>query len=154
MEKDVREQKQTEFKIIGLSKEQAVEVNMVQDEIKKLHEIHKTNLKQYDDVLETLESEKWFLGNAKKRLHLAEQNKKYENFRSRQIELTLKQMNIYKGLRIKEQHELDVTKTFLNEFDTNVTIKEEDGATSFYYNEDFFYVVLAFAKTIGFAELR
>jgi len=57
-------------------------------------------------------------------------------------------------LRIKEQHELDVTKTFLNEFDTNVTIKEEDGATSFYYNEDFFYVVLAFAKTIGFAELR
>ena len=154
MEKDVREQKQNEFKIVGLSKEEAVEVNMVQDEIKKLNEIHKTNLKQYDDVLETLESEKWFLVNAKKRLHLAEQNKKYENFRSRQIELTEKQIAIYKGLRIKEQHELDVTKGFLNEFDTNVQVVEENGGTNFYYNEDFFYVVLAFAKTIGFAELR
>ena len=146
--------KQNEFKIIGLSKEEAVEVNMVQDEVNRLFEIHKTNIKQYDDVLETLESEKWFLVSAKKRLHLPESNKKYENFRSHQIELTDRQIAIYKGLRIKEQHELDVTKGFLNEFDTNVTIKEEDGATSFYYNEDFFYVVLAFAKTIGFAELR
>ena len=150
----VRNEKQNGYEIVGLSKEEAIEVNMVQDEIKRLHEIHETNLKQYDDVLETLESEKWFLVSAKKRLHLPEQNKKYENFRSRQIGLTEKQIAIYKGLRIKEQHELDVTKGFLNEFDTNVTIKEEDGTTSFYYNEDFFYVVLAFAKTIGFAELR
>ena len=154
MEKDVREQKKTEFKIVGLSKEQAVEVNMVQDEIKKLHEIHKTNLKQYDDVLETLESEKWFLVSAKKRLHLAEQNKKYENFRSRQIGLTEKQIAIYKGLRIKEQHELDVTKALLNEFDENVKVVEGDGFTEFNYSKDFFNVVLAFAKTIGFAELR
>jgi hypothetical protein len=146
--------KQNEFKIIGLSKEEAVEVNMVQDEIKRLHEIHKTNLKQYDDVLETLESEKWFLQHAKKRLSLKEQNTKYENFRSRQIELTEKQIAIYKGLRIKEQHELDVTKGFLNEFDTNVIIKEEDGKTMFYYNIDFYMVILQFAKTIGFAELR
>ena len=150
----VGNEKQNEFKIIGLSKEEAVEVNMVQDEIKRLHEIHKTNLKQYDDVLETLESEKWFLQHAKKRLSLKEQNTKYENFRSRQIGLTEKQIAIYKGLRIKEQHELDVTKAFLNEFDVNVTVKEENGVTSFYYNEGFFYVVLVFAKTIGFAELR
>ena len=146
--------KQNEFKIIGLSKEEAVEVNMVQDEVNRLFEIHKTNIKQYDDVLETLESERWFLEHAKKKLSLSEQNKKYENFRTHQIELTEKQIALYKGLRIKEQHDLDVTKAFLNEFDTNVIIKEEDGRTMFYYNIDFFIVVLQFAKTIGFAELR
>jgi hypothetical protein len=146
--------KQNEFKIIGLSKEEAVEVNMVQDEVNRLFEIHKTNIKQYDDVLETLESERWFLEHAKKRLSLSEQNKKYENFRTHQIELTEKQIALYKGLRIKEQHDLDVTKAFLNEFDTNVIVKEEDGRTMFYYNEDFFYTILHFAKTIGFAELR
>ena len=150
----VGNEKQNEFKIIGLSKEEAVEVNMVQDEIKRLHEIHKTNLKQYDDVLETLESEKWFLQHAKKRLSLKEQNTKYENFRSRQIGLTEKQIAIYKGLRIKEQHELDVTKAFLNEFDENVKVVEGDGFTEFNYSKDFFTVVLQFAKTIGFAELR
>jgi len=134
--------KQNEFKIIGLSKEEAVEVNMVQDEVNRLFEIHKTNIKQYDDVLETLESERWFLEHAKKKLSLSEQNKKYENFRTHQIELTEKQIALYKGLRIKEQHDLDVTKAFLNEFDTNVIVKEEDGRTMFYYNEDLQYCIL------------